>query len=368
MRYVIHAIPLIRFSCQIMTKILFVGDLNTYGRSYQRSRTLKEMGHELTNLSHTKVSLPGVIDPPSLAYRISHKLRLPIDVTKVNKKINNIINSKNFDVLWIEKGNMIHPWTLWQIKRKFPLLRIVSCSEDDMYASHGHSLWYRYGLPFYDCVFTTKLYNLEELKTLGARHTKLFLDSYDEKIHKPIKLNEFELERFSCDVSAIGAFETNRANSLLYLAQHGIKVHVWGNGWSKMVNVSPNLIIKNEFLFGEDYSKAICATKININFLRKINRDEITSRSIEIPACGGFMLAERTSRHLNFFKESVEAEFFDSNEELLEKVKYYLLNAKERQRIANEGSSRCLASPYSMRAQLSEILIVAGESEKIDIK
>lgn len=324
MLYVIHAMSLIRFFYQLMTKILFVGDLNTYGRGYQRSRTLKEMGHDVTDISHTKVSLPGVIDTPSLIYRISHKLRFPIDVTNVNREIGRIMKGDNFDVLWIEKGNMIHPWTLWAIKKKFPLLKIISCSEDDMYASHGHSLWYRYGLPFYDCVFTTKLYNVEELKVLGARRTHLFLDSYDEKIHRPTKLNEAELKRFACDVSAIGAFEINRANSLLYLAEHGVKVHVWGNGWSKMANLSENLIVKNEFLFGEDYSKAICATKININFLRKINRDEITSRSIEIPACGGFMLAERTSRHLDFFKESVEAEFFDSNEELLEKVNYYL--------------------------------------------
>ena len=112
-----------------------------------------------------------------------------------------------------------------------------------------------------------------------------------------------------------------------------MKVNVWGGNWEKMVNLHANLIIKNEFLFGEDYSKAICATKINLNFLRKINRDEVTSRSVEIPACGGFMLSERTERHMEFFEEGKEVEFFGSNVELLKKIRCFLDKNEERERI-----------------------------------
>ena len=91
-------------------------------------------------------------------------------------------------------------------------------------------------------------------------------------------------------------------------------------------------------------------------FLRKINRDEVTSRSVEIPACGGFMLAERTKRHLDFFEEGKEAVFFESNDELLEKVEKYLSDEIVRKQIAEAGNQRCLKSGYNMKAQLSEIL------------
>jgi hypothetical protein len=344
-----------------MSKILFIGDLNEYGRGFQRYRTLKKMGHDVVAFSHTRVSSPTHIESPSLLFRIAWKLRVPFDTTKVNGNIHDAIRDSLFDIVWIEKGNMILPWTLRRIKKSLPNAWLISVSEDDMYASHGHSLWYRFGLRHYDLVFTTKEYNLSELKLFGATSTKLFLDSYDENLHKPMQLTGVDRERFSCDVSAVGAFEKERAEALLCLAEHGVQVIVWGNDWGGQVNLHPNLIIKNEFLFGEDYSKAICATKINLNFLRKINRDEVTSRSVEIPACGGFMLSERTARHLEFFEEGKEAAFFGSNEELLKKVKFYLEKTVERETIAQAGMERCKKSGYSMRSQLDQMLRTASE-------
>lgn len=344
-----------------MSKILFIGDLNEYGRGFQRYRTLKESGHHVVAFSHAKVSLPNRIESPTFLYRVFWKLRIPLDNMSVNAKICAAIQHSPFDIVWIEKGNMIWPWTLRRIKKLAPRAKLISCSEDDMYAPHGHSFWYRWGLRYYDFVFTTKTYNLAELKLFGARETRPFLDSYDEKTHRPIRLTKTEEERFSCDVGAIGAFEEERAESLLYLAEHGIQVAVWGNGWERWANRHPNLIVKNEFLFGEDYSKAICATKINLNFLRKANRDEVTSRSIEIPACGGFMLGERTKRHLEFFEEGKEAEFFGSNEEMLSKIKQYLENNGAREKVAQAGRERCAKSGYSMSAQMDQMLTTVSE-------
>ena len=336
--------------------ILFVGDLNEFGRSAQRFRVLGELGHRVIGITTVPRAFRPGIDKTNLWNRFLWKLGIPPDATEANKEIRAEVQKGNFDVVWIEKGVTIRPATLIFIKKVSPKTKLAFCSEDDMHARHSRTLFFDHGVRYYDVVFTTKTYNLAEMKLLGARRVELFLDSYDKEMHRPLSLNEKEREKYECEVSAIGAFEKERATSLLYLAEHGIKVVAWGNGWSSWVGRHSNLLVKNEHLFGIEYAKAINATKINLNFLRKINRDEVTSRSVEIPACGGFMLAERTKRHLEFFIEGKEAEFFGSNEEMLEKVRYYLEYDEERKRIAAAGKMRCEKNGYSNRAQLARML------------
>ena len=142
---------------------------------------------------------------------------------------------------------------------------------------------------------------------------------------------------------------------MFFLAKNGIKVEIWGNDWNKCPFKHDNLKIHYSFLYKEKYSKTIYKSKINLNFLKKINDDVITSRSLEIPASGGFMLAERTEAQKKIFKENVEADYFSSKEELLRKTKFYL-NNEMLKKIETKGYNKCIKSNYSMSAQMSMIL------------
>jgi spore maturation protein CgeB len=144
----------------------------------------------------------------------------------------------------------------------------------------------------------------------------------------------------------------------MYLAENGIKIKVWG--WSKdskrgKIN-HPNILNMDRYAYGDEFAKVMCASAVCLNFLRKANRDTETTRSIEIPACGAFMLAERTKQHQEMFTEGTEAIYFESKEELLEKVKYYLTHKEIRIQIALAGYRRCLLEDYSYENQLKLIL------------
>ncbi len=73
----------------------------------------------------------------------------------------------------------------------------------------------------------------------------------------------------------------------------------------------------------------------------------------DIPACGGFMLAER---YLELFEEGKEAGFFSTKGKLLEKVRYYLNHSEKRKQIAQAGRERCLRSGYSNQERMKEML------------
>jgi len=223
-----------------------------------------------------------------------------------------------------------------------------------MYALHNRSRYYEKCLPLFDVVFTTKTYNLDELKQLGARRTEFFLDSYDEELHRP--LTEYDaLEKKDIDVSFIGTYEAERAATIRWLGTQGIRIVVFGNGWDSPRDY-PNIEVKNRPVFGSEYVEVINRSKINLGFLRKINRDQVTSRSMEITGAGGFLLAERTTRHTELFEEGTEADFFSSDEELLEKIRMYLSTPKTICSIGLAGRQRCLRSGYGMKEQVIAVL------------
>ncbi len=332
--------------------ILFVGNLNSYTRSYQRCQAIRDLGHNGDSLSTIVVPWKPRISNSSLFFRALSKYGFPADRTRVNRNI--ILSIKNHcpDLLWIEKGLSIRRSTLTWVRRNYPNVIRVFQSEDDMYARHNQSVYFRRCLPLYDIVFTTKSHNVKELPEIGARRV-VFVDmAYDQNTHRPLSVSAEDDKRLGGEVIFVGSFEGDRAEHILYLAQNGFPVRVWGSGWESWVGKHPNMIVEGKPIYGEDYVKALCASKIALGFLRKINRDLQTSRTMEIPACGTFMLSERTHEHLRLFEEGEEAEFFDSKEELLKKVAHFIQHDSERETIAKGGRERCLESGYSHHDRL----------------
>jgi len=250
------------------------------------------------------------------------------------------------DVTIIDKGLMVHPDTSRKLKSLKTIL--IHYSHDDQFNPANQSRLYLAGIPLYDLHITTKSYNVEELRQAGATKVVFQDNGFDPSVFYPREVSSIDRQRLGSRVGFIGEWEKERAESIFYLAQHGVFVRVWGPGWKGHRELNhPNIKIEGKGLWGEDYPLAISATDINLCFLRKINRDLQTTRSLEIPACGGFMLAERTDEHRRLFEEDKEAIFFSFNDELLEKVIYYTNHEEERQEIAQAGLARCYSGGYS---------------------
>lgn len=302
-------------------------------------------------------SVPVQKKEKRLGYRVLQKIVGPMDLAGANEKILRYAANGNTDVLWIDKGLTIKAATIKAVKNLSAKCLIVGYSPDDMAGRHNQSGQFLRSLPLYDIFFTTKSYGVKELRELGCPQVVFIVNGYDEQTHRPVPVTSQDRLRFGGEVGFIGDYERERAEAILYLAENSISVRVWGPNWDRKCKFShPNVKIEGRPLWGDDYAKAICCFDINLNFLRRINRDLQTSRSVEIPACGGFMLAERTDEHLKLFEEDKEAVFFSSNDELLEKTRYYLAHPQQRKAIAECGRQRCLKSGYSNHHRLRKML------------
>lgn len=295
----------------------------------------------------------------SLIERIFYKLRFPLDISNFNSRILSISNKFKPNLILIIKGNYVFTSTINKLKSNLDA-KIVSWSADNMIKKHNTSFYFDKSISKYDIHFTTKSNVVETLKKIGARKVVFLNKAFSKYDHFPV---EYDIN-YDFDVLFIGTAARERFITMKYLSENGVKVNIFGNYWSNKYQGNKNLKIHRRPLIGEEYRKAIYSSKITLCFLRKINDDLQTDRSMEIPACKGLMFAERTHEHVNLFREDKEAIFFNSNEELLKKIKFYLANYDLAHNIRNNGYSRCIKSNYDFDNMKN---IILEETKKIKI-
>ena len=93
-------------------------------------------------------------------------------------------------------------------------------------------------------------------------------------------------------------------------------------------------------MVGRNYVLAIQGSKINLGLLSKGNRDLHTRRSLEIPYIGGLLCAERTSEHLEMFRDGKEAVFWSDVNECAQKCLQLLKNDNTIYEIKKAGMKR----------------------------
>ncbi|MBU1348150.1 MAG: glycosyltransferase [Alphaproteobacteria bacterium] len=341
-------------------KILYVGELLAGSTSLQRCEGLERLGCQVERIATRRPNWR--FGPMSRISYAAYRSGLPAptpDPMAVNEQIRSAMVRDKPDQLWLDKALSVRRATLRTARRLAPDLRIVGYSPDDMGQRHNRSRAFDSHVRDYDVFFTTKSYGVEDLSRLGCVRPVFVANAYDPKIHRPLVPSVGEREAFGADISFIGTYEPDRHRAIAALAAAGLPVRVWGSGWERAPPLD-GVRIEGRALYGDDYARVLCASRINLCFLRKLNRDLQTTRSVEIPACGAFMLAERTSEHLSLFKEGAEAAFFQDDDELVDQCRWYLNHEVDRRAVALAGRARCLSSGYSNDERLDEMLAVVA--------
>jgi len=327
----------------------------------------------LTALRSTGVEVEGLdsglqtdsLSPGArLLRRIAWRCGWPLDFEGLNAALVERAVAGQPDVVWVDKGNMIHAQALRRLRVTVPRVKLLHFNPDDPFGNFGIGGWRPFlgAIPEYDIHFVPRRQNIAEYQRLGARKVVHVVPAWGfaPEHHRPVALDADSRRRYGADIGFVGSFEVERARDMLALAEAGLNLRIVGP-WPDDY-LAGNISHTPQAAMDGEYAKAICSFKIALGFLRKKNRDQHTSRSVEIPACGTFMLAERSDEHLELFAEGREAEFFSSPEELVDKARYYLEHDAERERIAAAGRARCLASGYNNRDHMSRMLQMAANA------
>jgi len=315
---------------------------------------LEDLGSKVTPFDTSSYSSRG----PRLARSARYRLAWGLVVSRLNRELVSAGENVDVDWVWVEKGTWITPRTLARLAA--PGRKLIHYTGDPMILFHK-TRHFLASIPSYDVLVTPKRYERDLYKRHGARRLMLLPSGYDAQLFRPSRLSSADLQEFSSDVCFVGHYERHYRQLVRAASSTGAEVAVWG-AWQRAALTSPWLrqIVRGPGAWDEDYVRALNGAKIGLGLLTRLAPDESTTRTFEIPACGTFLLAQRSMEHKEFFKEGEEAEFFEGEHELKEKIQWYLEHDDERFRIAAAGRKRCVTSGYSYLDRIRTVVAKIG--------
>jgi hypothetical protein len=332
-------------------RFLYVAELGSpWSSARQRMTALRELGHTV----HAFDIWPYHTYNNRWVRAATQRMAWGPPLCAFNRDVLAYARACEYDWAWVDKGIWMYPETVAVLRERGRLA--VHFTPDPALVYHRTRNFVR-AIPQYDVCVTSKRYETEEYRAAGARRLIFQMQGFDHHVFQPHPLTHEERSRLSCDVIFVGHSEPHYAECVLAAARETPNVAVWGD-WKRAAAADPAIraLHRGPGIFMENYSKALGAAKIALGLLSRLAPDRHTTRTFEIPASGGFLLAERTEEHQELFEDGKEAVFFDGLDELREKIRYYLAHESQRKGIAAAGRERCISGKYRYKDRLEKLI------------
>jgi hypothetical protein len=336
-------------------KIAYIG--SKWGTSMQRAGALERIGHQVTVID------PRDLIPPSkwVDRWLYHAGGLGIS-RLIDPPILAGVQQIRPDLVWVAQGEYLGRGLLQKLHRICPG-PIINYTDDDPFGGRDGQRFRNYlnAIGQYDLLVVVRSDNVQEARRSGARRVLRVFMSADEVDHRPRVLSDEDRRRFSSNVAFVGTWMPERGPFLCELIRRGVPLAIWGGRWHKARQwrkLRPHW--RGPALDNADaYAKAIQGAKVNLGLLSKGNRDLHTFRSMEIPALGGVLCAQRTMEHRSLYTEDVEAVFWSSAAECAAKCFSLLEDPRRRAAIATAGRSRLICNRNYNETVVTKILETA---------
>jgi hypothetical protein len=169
---------------------------------------------------------------------------------------------------------------------------------------------------------------------------------------------------FSSEVTFAGTLGSKpyylpRRRHLTRVMDEGFQLKWWGPRMPRKFSTIPLLIGRlgkaygGKFIWGEEYAKAAQLSKIFLAFDALPNiRKSMSARMYTAVGCGAFYLCQHVEGIEEVLVPGKEIVTFRSEQEMIDMIRYYLKNDKERKRIAETGRDRIIKDhTYEIRTR-----------------
>jgi len=349
-------------------KIVVAGDWHSELHEEAVYKAFVTLGHETFRFSwHQYFKSVGsgfTYTMSGVVGRIQNKLIAGPLIPRLNADFLEMVFRVRPDAIFVYRGTHIMGDSLRKIKDALPATVLVGYNNDDPFSkAHSRLLWrhFRDAIPRYDLMLAYRLQNIDDFRKAGAQQVELVRSWFIPERNRPVDLTPEERERFGCDVVFVGHYEADgRVEILEAIVADGYKLRLFGPGydWDPVLKKSKILhsLVPIQLVWGDQYNKALCGAKVALSFLSKLNRDTYTRRCFEIPATGTLLMSEYTEDLSSLFVEDIEAVFFKSKSEFIDKLRRYLADDPLRDRVAKAGYERVLKDHHDVVSRMRQVL------------
>lgn len=282
-------------------------------------------------------------------------LKWKIGTSRIQNELRRICEENSIDLLFIIKGSIIETETIEKIRQTGT--HVCNWNPDNPFQARSEDRkfqTYLNALPAYDDVFiwTDELFS--QLREFGCTSVHELPFAYDPRFHRPVTSSP----EYQSDVVFVGSWSKKREDVLSDLLKLDIDLKIFGNNWRRRC-FAPSIqsCYMGSAVYGTEYSKVHCSSKIGLNIVADHNLEAYNMRTFEIPATGTFMLTTKTEKQEKLLQQGKGAEFFSSTEDLRNKVRLYLSEGDQRQKIANNG--HCMIKEHTYKQRMRKVLDIS---------
>jgi spore maturation protein CgeB len=345
-------------------KIIIVGAWFTNIYEEPLAVSFKKEGHEVHEFRYSKyfhnAHLKYYQTKPlklinKIYYLLQNKYIMGPTVDRINQDLIDLCAEINADIIIFYRAIIVRRQTILQIKN-VSQAKLISYHNDDPFidSKRHENRNYISALDLMDCNYVYRKKNIIDVRKY-SKHCDILLPYPNSDFIFPLKNCKKKY-----DVVFIGHYERDGRDRIIWdlINDKSVNFKLFGTDWHKSPFYEDILnkmgVIKP--VYCKNYNLILNNAKIALCFFSKLNNDQYTRRTFEIPAAGTTLLSQYSNESAALLKPDVEAIYFNSSTELLEKTHFYLRYDKERNIIAENGYRKVIYGGHTSLDRVKQIL------------
>ena len=329
-------------------RVVIVGSKAFDSLEYHLCDSLQALGHTASTLDITDV----VPVSPKINYWAS-RFSEAYD-RLVCQQLANKVAALRPDLVLVVYRNL-HPVLVEHIKKQMPGITVAQVNPDALSNLEKQQIV----AADFDYYFSKEPYIVDFLRNKAGLNAHYLPEAFNPRVHQKPPVEKFVAEWLTnIDVLVFGSLYGYRARMIEQLIKAGVNVTVYG-AEGPYLRPAVRSAFRGHYLVGSEKNRLLYGAKIVFNNLHYAEITSVNQKYFEINGIGAFQLCDYKSTVDEYKGVSAEKVTYQTMNEAIDKIRYFLAHASERYELADQ-QYRYFQEHHTIDRRVEELLRIVG--------